>query len=88
MFWIPESLERGGDLKISTVRRGVIVFFVLFVMAVVWPGMLPFNRIQPLVLGLPFSMAWIGGWVILSFLVLSLLDRIESRARREREEDG
>jgi hypothetical protein len=44
--------------------------------------MVPANRIYPLILGLPFSMAWIALWVILSFLVLLLVDRLEGRARR------
>ena len=80
--------EKGSTLKILTVRRSVIAFFLLFVLLVIWPGMLPFNRIQPLVLGLPFSMAWIAGWVVLSFLALVILDRAETRARRgEGEED-
>jgi hypothetical protein len=69
------------------------LFFVLFAVAVTWPGMVPFNRVEPLILGLPFSMAWIALWVLLSFFVLLLLDRVESRrspsGEREREEvDG
>jgi len=47
--------------------------------------MVPFNRIHPLIWGLPFSMAWIALWVILSFLVLLFVDRAEGRARRDRE---
>jgi len=56
------------------------VFFLLFLLAVTWPGMIPGNRIFPLVLGLPFSMVWIASWVVLSFLVLILLDREEGKA--------
>jgi hypothetical protein len=44
--------------------------------------MVPANRIEPLILGLPFSMVWIALWVVLSFLVLLLVDRLEGRARR------
>jgi hypothetical protein len=43
--------------------------------------MLPFNRITPTILGLPFSMAWIALWVVLSFLVLVVVDRVEGKAR-------
>ena len=68
-------------MKLRIVRRGVVAFFLLFVLAVIWPGMLPFNRIQPLVFGLPFSMFWIALWVFGSFLVFILVDRIETRAR-------
>lgn len=70
-------------MNIRTVRGGVILFFVFFVVAVTWPGMLPFNRIEPFVLGLPFSMVWIALWVVLSFFALLILDGAEAKARRE-----
>lgn len=73
-------------MNIRTVRGGVILFFIVFVIAVTWPGMLPFNRIEPLVLGLPFSMVWIALWVVLSFFALLILDLAEGEARREEED--
>ena len=69
-------------MSVRLVRGGAILFVLLFVIAVTWPGMVPFNRIEPLILGLPFSMAWIALWVALSFLVLLLVDRVEGEARR------
>jgi hypothetical protein len=53
------------------------VLFGLYVsvclLAVTWPGYAWFgNRIEPLVLGFPFSLAWIVGWVLLSLLALVL----------------
>lgn len=71
-------------MSIRLVRGGVVAFFVLFAVAVTWPGMLPGNRIFPLLLGLPFSMAWIAGWVVLSFLVLVALDAAEGKERARR----
>ena len=72
----------------SVIRRGAVIFFLLFVLAVTWPGMIPANRIEPLILGLPFSMAWIALWVALSFLVLLAVDRVEgSGGRRNGEEE-
>jgi len=68
-------------LNVRWVRRGAALFFLLFVLAVTWPGMLPFNRIHPMVLGLPFSMFWIALWVFCSFLVLLVVDRVEGRDR-------
>jgi hypothetical protein len=70
-----------GNGIVRLTRIGTAVFFILFVLAVTWPGMVPFNRIEPLVLGLPFSMFWIALWVFCSFLVLVVVDRVESRAR-------
>lgn len=68
-------------MTVRRVRWLAALFFLLFVVAVTWPGMLPFNRIRPLVLGLPLSMFWIALWVFCSFLVFLMVDRIESRAR-------
>jgi hypothetical protein len=69
-------------MTIRRVRVGAVIFLLLFAAAVTWPGMVPANRIEPLILGLPFSMVWIALWVVLSFLVLLLVDRLEGRARR------
>jgi hypothetical protein len=68
-------------MKIRWIRGGAVFFFVLVVLGVTWPGMLPGNRIFPLILGLPFSMVWIAAWVVLSFFVLLLLDWAESKER-------
>jgi hypothetical protein len=47
-------------------------------------GGLPFaNRVYPLVLGLPFLMAWIVGWVIATSALMAcilMLDRARRRA--------
>jgi hypothetical protein len=75
-------------VTIRWVRGATILFFLLFIVAVTWPGMLPGNRVYPLVLGLPFSMFWIASWVVLSFLVLVFLDRSEGRARRRSGDEG
>ena len=45
-------------------------------------NVVPFNRIRPLVLGLPLSMAWIVAWVVMSGIALFLLDRSEARGRK------
>jgi hypothetical protein len=68
-------------------RALATAFFVLFVVAVTWPGYVPFNRIAPSVLGLPLSFAWPAIWVVLGCVVLFFLDRSETRAE-DREEDG
>lgn len=67
-------------MKIRRIRGGAILFFLLFLGGVTWPGMILGNRTFPLVLGLPFSMVWIAAWVLASFLVLLGLDLAEGRA--------
>jgi hypothetical protein len=56
-------------------------YFVLMAIFTTWPGLVPFSRVQPLILGLPFSMAWIAGWIAGSVVVLTLLDLVEKRHR-------
>ena len=51
-------------------RTLVIAFFLAYAVAVTFPGVVPFNRIFPLVLGLPFVLAWYAGWVVLGGVVL------------------
>ena len=47
------------------------LYVVVCLGALVWPGYAIFgNSIEPYVLGLPFSLAWVVGWVLLTFLVL------------------
>jgi hypothetical protein len=55
-------------------RGGLLGAFVaLCLAALIWPGYeLLGNRLEPRVLGLPLSLAWNTGWVILSFLVLAV----------------
>ncbi|MBI4540049.1 MAG: DUF3311 domain-containing protein [Gemmatimonadetes bacterium] len=64
-------------------RIAALLAFALYGLAVTWPAYLPFNRVRPLILGLPFSMAWICFWIVMGGVVLFVLDRGESRARGE-----
>ena len=46
-------------------------YVVVCLLAVTWPGYAWLgNSVEPYVLGLPFSLAWIVGWVLLTFFVL------------------
>lgn len=41
-------------------------------------GGLPFaNRVFPLVLGLPFLMAWLVGWVLATAVIMALILRLD-----------
>ena len=69
-------------MKTSTVRRGVAIFLVLDGLLAMWPGLLPFNRIYPLVFGLPFVMAWLTFLMLLvgiALFVVALADRADGR---------
>ena len=70
-------------MSLKTARALTVAYLLLAMFFVTWPGFLPFARIEPLILGLPFSMAWIAGWVAGVFLALFLLDRVERRHQTE-----
>ena len=69
------DLERGRALRLFT---------SVLLVAVTWPGFVPFARAEPFVFGLPFALAWIAGWIAGSVVVLALLDRVEKRHRDAR----
>lgn len=70
-------------MSTRTARALATAYFILYALAVIWPGYLPFNRIEPEVLGLPFSMIWPTLWLVGAALVLLGLDRVEARERSE-----
>ena len=59
-------------------RAAVVIAFAYFItmgIAVTFPGIRPFNTIEPLVFGIPFVFAWVLSWVAGSVLVFFLLYR-------------
>lgn len=66
----PHDRHPGSSARLR--RTLVIAFFLAYAVAVTFPGVVPFNRIFPLVLGLPFVLAWYAGWVVLGGVVLVL----------------
>jgi TRAP-type C4-dicarboxylate transport system permease small subunit len=72
-------------MSLGTARALAALYFILSLLSTTWPGMLPFARVEPMILGLPFSMAWVALWLAGSLVVLWLLDLVE---RRYRDSDG
>ncbi len=70
-------------MSLRWTRRAVAAFLILFAIAATWPGILLFNRVEPRIFGMPFIMAWHAGLLLLTLVVLYLLDRVESRERKE-----
>ena len=68
-------------MSLGVARGLTALFFVLMMVFTTWPGMVPFARVRPLILGLPFSFAWVAIWIVASILVLLGLDRVERRYR-------
>jgi hypothetical protein len=59
--------------------RLVIGYFIVAVLTTMWPIYPFFSRIRPLILGMPFSMAYLVFLLVLSFLVLVSLYTWERR---------
>ena len=75
-------------MSLRTARVLTAVYFTAALIAQTWPGLVPFSRIRPFVLGLPLSMAWIAAWIAGSVVVLYLLDRVERQYRVPDDEAG
>ncbi|WP_025597587.1 DUF3311 domain-containing protein [Burkholderia sp. WSM2230] len=44
---------------------------------------IPFvNRVEPLVLGMPFVLGWIVAWVVLSSIIMAIVYRLDSSNRQ------
>ena len=68
-------------MSLRTARLLAAGYMILMAVAVTWPGTVPFARIHPMVLGLPFSFFWPAAWVAGALPVLWGLDRLERRHR-------
>ena len=62
-----------------TARWLVLLWGAGYVVCLSWPGLTVFNRIEPKILGMPFVMAFVAGWLVLGLVVLILLDRAVTR---------
>jgi len=57
----------------------VLVFFVLILLAMIWPVVTLFSHARPLVLGMPFFLFYLAVLLVGSFLVLLSLYLWENR---------
>ncbi|MCH7875818.1 MAG: hypothetical protein IH965_11025 [Gemmatimonadetes bacterium] len=55
------------------------IYFVAMAVGVTFPGIVPFNRARPFVLGVPFVFAWYLAWVVGAFIVFLYLYRTSSK---------
>jgi len=71
-------------MKPRLVPSLVLAFYLAMLFFVTYPGYVPFNTIDPRVLGLPFSLFWQILWITSSILVLAGLFAWEKRQSRRR----
>ena len=66
------------------VRWLTAIYMITFLIAVTWPGFLLFNRVTPIILGLPFNLFCIALFILIGMAVLFLLYRSEQRRDGEK----
>jgi sterol desaturase/sphingolipid hydroxylase (fatty acid hydroxylase superfamily) len=59
-----------AEQPVRRAPRAFAVFVVAMMAVMVFPLFAIGNRVEPMVLGLPFSMAWVVGWILVEFVVL------------------
>jgi hypothetical protein len=62
-----------------TARGLLIAYLASYAIVLTWPGVLPFNHARPFILGMPFILVWVAGWVALGGIVLHVLERATTR---------
>ena len=63
----------------NLIRRLAIGLFLVNLLAVTWPGLTLFRSPEPLILGLPLSMAWPIAWIVIGWIMLLMLDHFENK---------
>lgn len=46
----------------------MMVYFIICVLALIWPGAAIANRIDPMIIGLPFFIFWNLAWLFMCFI--------------------
>lgn len=61
------------------IHRLAIGVFLLNLLAVTWPVLGLFRSPEPLVLGLPMSMAWPVAWILIGWIMLLVLYHFDNQ---------
>ncbi len=71
--------ERGASRRRRVIAVVFTGWFLLVLACLLWPIYPLFGSIEPFVLGLPLSMAWVVLWLVLSFAGLVTLYLVRYR---------
>ncbi len=70
--------EEGGVLdRGNKIALGMGLYFLVCTLAMIWPGAVIANRIEPMIFGLPFLFFWYVLWVFMVFIGTVILYRLE-----------
>ena len=62
-----------GNYRIRANRVFIIIIAILLFLATIWPGYPLFAGVEPMILGLPLSFAWLILCVLISFISMLAL---------------
>jgi len=83
MTWRPRIFPSHLSPRERVVYRVATLFFVVLFFALIWPVYPRFAGIRPLILGMPLSLAYVVGLVLVSFFGLLALFLWEGRRSPE-----
>ncbi|RMB08042.1 uncharacterized protein DUF3311 [Eilatimonas milleporae] len=70
-------------MGVLALRYAVVAYMVVFLVVTTWPGVLLFNKVRPLVFGLPFNLFFIALIIVGALCLLVALYRSEQRSGEE-----
>ncbi len=70
-------------MSLHWIRRLAIAVFAINLLAIIWPVASLFRAAEPLIFGLPMSMAWPIAWILIGWITLLVLDHFEKREEDE-----
>jgi hypothetical protein len=63
--------------SLGALLLGLVPFIAMCFSVIVW------DRVYPMILGVPFNLAWLLCWIVLSVACMSVAYRLESKRNRE-----
>jgi len=75
-------------MRIRLVPTLAALYYVAMIFFVTYPGYVPFDRIRPFVLGMPFSMFWQVMWICGAIFVLAGVFFWEKGRRADRQDSS
>lgn len=81
-----DDLPRGlvfRSHRTSRHRRWVSIVLIVATVALIWPVYSQFSSVEPYILGLPLSLAWVVGWLAIVFVTVALLYRAEEHGSED-----
>ena len=73
-------------MRAKLVPTLAVLYYLAMIFFVTYPGYVPFDRIRPFVLGMPFSMFWQVCWIVGAGFVLGGVYLWEKNRRTEADE--